>query len=154
MTATPSDFTTAAAEFFRTIVVPSLQSGLAALETTRNVAGHERVVASVVSWANDFNVGRDAAALAPAQLARALETIWLLAVVEIMPNVDKDARFVDIVLLPDLTRPLDLAVAAADALDMLRGSSVGEVFRRRQAHLVDLMATAMADQMAGVAGTA
>ena len=96
----------------------------------------------------------DVSVVAPAQLALALETIWMLSIVGIVPDADKDARFVDIVLRPDLTRPLDLAVAAADALDLLRGSSVGDAFRRRQTHLVDMMAMAMADPMAGVAGTA
>lgn len=149
-----SDFTTMAADMLRKSVLPPLHRELAALEAAPCVEGRERLVTNVLAWTADLVAGRDEDALAPARYALALETIWLLSIVGIVPNPGKDSRFVDFLLRPDLTRALDLAVAAADALDLLRETGVGDAYRRRQLDLVDMMATVAVNPMAGVAGTA
>lgn len=148
-----TDFVNTAADFLRDAVSPSVRRELATLQVSKGAEGRDPLIAGLTAWLDDIDAGRDEAALAPTSFAVALEMLWLLSVVGVL-HVEKDGRSVDLLLRPELTRALQLAAAAASALDMLRGSAVEASWRQRQVTLVDTMAEAATNPAAGCAGTA
>ncbi|SEA96343.1 hypothetical protein [Rubrimonas cliftonensis] len=116
-------------------------------------AAREPLLACVRAWVADLAAGWDAVALEPARLAHVLETVWRLSIVRLLPSPDAEGRFVDVAVRADLTRALDLAVAAVRALDLLRDTDVIDRFSARRFALVEAMADA-GDPRAEVRGTA
>lgn len=142
MTATDISFLPYCADFLRQHVLMALARCLA--EEKNEDAVRAPLVAFATAWHADLALGRDQAALEPKRLAQVLETVWLLSVVRLLPSPNHDNRYVDLVLRPELTRVLDLTLAAVSALDLLRDTAVVDVFHRRQRLLVDTMARAAA----------
>ena len=98
-------------------------------------------------WIADLKAGRPDEALAPTRSADAIEAIWRLSIgAARTPIGQSDPDWVEFVVTPAGARATAVALAAAQALDMLRGTDVEGEVSARQRQMVERVAASVAEQ--------
>jgi len=142
-------FVAVAAAYIMDRLAPPLAAFLAqeGADDVADNAGRDALRAALAVWMADIAAGRAEAALAPTRFADAIEAIWTLSIVAAQTPVGQaDPDWVDVLLAPDGARATAIALAAARALDLLRGTDVAGEVGARQRQMVERIAAGVAVQ--------